>query len=79
MIVTRIEFLTAPDPGTVLIHKAQRFEVDAIIPHRCLDGRMTTLVRWRGYCATCGEPIETTTTLRAKGITRRCRDHRRRG
>ncbi|CUU41682.1 hypothetical protein [Blastochloris viridis] len=76
IVVKRIAFNVAPSIGTVLLVEGQRYEVSALNPHQRRDGKPTTLITWRGYCADCGQPFEQTSALTAKGLNRRCPQHR---
>lgn len=75
-VVRSIDFSTPPAPGTVLMVEGQRYEVVRTEPHRRKDGRMTTLIVWRTWCAETGHPFELTTPLKSKSINRRCPEHR---
>ena len=76
---------TPPPIGPVAEHESddQRYELVAIRPHTCWNGRPTDLLVWRTHCAKCGTEFETITRRRSLvwGVLRypgrHCPAHRR--
>jgi hypothetical protein len=62
-------------------HYGQRFALLGTVPHRRVDGTWTSLARWQGWCARCGERFEFTTPVAATKFqpNRRCAKHKRPG
>lgn len=78
-VVKRIAFSAPPIPGTALLIEGQRFLVITVRPHRRQTGEPTTLITWVGHCAHCGREFIQDTGLVAKGLNRRCDEHRQPG
>ncbi len=77
--MTVLRFNTAPEPGLVVVHRGQQYELITSRPHRRRDGTPTVVLTWQSRCATCGEPFIVTTGLSLKDPNRRCPRHHRPG
>lgn len=67
--------------GATRVYDEQVYTAVAVVPHECVDGRLTTLTKWRSACATCGDPFVTITPTRASKFqpNRRCQRCKRPG
>jgi hypothetical protein len=70
--VHEIDFSAPPEPGTVLLWKGQRYEVEGCEDHRRSEGSLIVLIRWRTHCADCGRPAVFRSPLRSQWPNRRC-------
>jgi hypothetical protein len=74
--VTSIQFDAPPAIGTVLTQAGRPFVVAKVEPATRKDGSPTWLITWVSPCCICGEPFETKSGLRTKGVPASCVKHR---
>ena len=67
-----IDFVFAPDAGTVVLLDDQQYELREARPASRNDGSHTVLLDWESICPVCGEAFVVTTGLKAKSLNRRC-------
>ena len=74
-VVHRIAFRILPALDTVLMFEGQRYVVVGSSLYTRVDGETVPLIHWRSHCATCAEPFEFRTGLKAGHPNRRCAQH----
>lgn len=74
-----IDYDLAPERGEVVKFDGHQFKVVGYEAYVRRDGTSSSLIIWNSSCVDCGEPIEVKTAFRSRTITKRCKDHKRRG
>lgn len=75
----QVDFDDMPERGSVIEFDGLPFEVVGYEAYVRRDGTSSSLIIWNMHCADCGEPVEVKTGMKAKGITKRCAAHRKKG
>lgn len=72
----RVEFLTIPPVGTLMMLDDQAYRLTVVEPYTRRDGSPSRLLTWEASCAQCGTTFQVVTGMVATKIPRRCIDHR---
>ena len=75
----QVDFDDMPTLGSVIEFDGLPFHVVGHQDHVRRDGTASALIIWNMNCVDCGERVEIKTGMKAKGITKRCAAHRKKG